>query len=125
MTGSEAQAMKLLDDYMAAFNARDLRAYAAKFNYPFVRLVSGRVIILNGPDSHRPDMFEWLASRGWHHSAWDRRRIIHSSEDKVHFDTRFTRYREDGSTLGTYDALYVVTNQNDHWGLQAQSSFAP
>lgn len=101
MTESEAQAMKLLDDFMTAFNARDLDAYAARFNYPSVRLAGGKVVVLDGPDSHRSGMFDWLASGGWHHSAWDRRRIIHSSEDKVHFDTRFTRYRENGSRLGS------------------------
>jgi hypothetical protein len=125
VTGSEAEAMKLLDEFMATFNARDLKAYAATFNYQSVRLASGRVIVLDGPDSHRPEMFDWLVSQGWHHSAWDRRMIIHSSQDKVHFDTRFTRYREDGSRLGAYDSLYVVTNQDGHWGVQARSSFAP
>lgn len=125
MTRSETQAMRLLDEFMNAFNARDLKAYAATFNYPSVRLASGKVIVLDGPHSHPPIMFEWLVSRGWHHSAWDRRDIIHSSEDKVHFDTRFTRYREAGSKLGSYDSLYVVTNQDGHWGVQARSSFAP
>lgn len=125
MTDGESQAMQLLDEFMAAFNARDLKAYAATFNYPSVRIASGRVVVIQGPDSHRSDMFDWLAARGWHHSAWDHRNIIHSSEDKVHFDTRFTRYREDGSKLGTYDSLYVVTKQDDHWGVQARSSFAP
>ena len=125
MTESESQAVRLLDEFMSAFNARDLRAYAATFNYPSVRIAGGRVIVLDGPDSHRHDMFEWLVALGWHHSAWDHRRVIHASEDKVHFDTRFTRYREDGSKLGTYDSLYVVTKQAGHWGVQARSSFAP
>lgn len=125
MTESESQAMRLLDEFMATFNARDLGAHAATFNYPSVRIASGRVIVLEGPDSHRRDMFEWLVALGWHHSVWDQRRVIHSSEDKVHFDTRFTRYREDESKLGTYDSLYVVTKQEGHWGVQARSSFAP
>ncbi len=45
MTPSEAQAMRLLDEWMAAFNARDNKAWAATFNYPSVRLASGRVIV--------------------------------------------------------------------------------
>jgi hypothetical protein len=125
MTESEAQAMQLLDEFMATFNARDLKAHAATFNYPSIRIASGRVVVFEGPDSHRPGMFEWLVERGWHSTAWDHRKIIHSSENKVHFDVRFTRYREDGGKLGTYDSLYVVTKQDGHWGVQARSSFAP
>jgi hypothetical protein len=122
---SEAAAMKLLDDFLAAFNARDVDAFAATFNYPSVRIASGRVRIIDGPASHRRDMFEQLAKIGWHHSAWERRDVIHSGDDKVHFDTRFVRYREDGSVLGAYDSVYVVNKQDGHWGVQGRSSFAP
>jgi hypothetical protein len=62
---------------------------------------------------------------GWHHSAWVHRKVVQSSADKVHIDVRFTRYREDGSEIATYDSMYVVTLQDGHWGFQARSSFAP
>ncbi len=62
--------------------------------------------------SHRAGLFERLASIGWDHSAWDHYRVINSSEDKVHFDTRFTRYRADDSIIGRYDSIYVVTRQD-------------
>ncbi len=100
-------------------------AWAATFSYPSVRIASGRVRIIEGPESHRSDTFERMAADGWHHSAWDRRNVIHSSADKVHFDTRFTRYREDGSVIGAYDSIYIVNKQDGHWGVQARSSFAP
>ena len=38
---------------------------------------------------------------------------------------RFTRYRKDGSVISGYDSIYVVTNENGHWGVKARSSFAP
>jgi len=125
MTESEAQAMSLLDDFMAAFNARDVKAWEATFNYPSVRLASGRVVLIDKPGFHPPNMFDRFLGQGWDHSAWDHRKIIHSSDDKVHVDTRFTRYREDGSKIGVYDSIYVVTKQDGHWGVQARSSFAP
>ncbi len=125
MTDSELGAMRLLDEFMAAFNARDLKAWEATFNYPSVRLASGRVAVIEKPGYHPPDMFDRFVEQGWHHSAWDRRTVIHSSDDKVHFDTCFTRYREDGSKIGVYDSIYVVTRQDGHWGIQARSSFAP
>jgi hypothetical protein len=125
MTESETAAMALLDEWMAAFNARDIGRWAATFNYPSVRLAGGRVVIFDRPESLRRDTFERLGAAGWDHSAWDRRDVIHASADKVHFDTRFTRYRGDDSVIGSYDSIYVVTLQGGHWGVQARSSFAP
>ena len=117
--------MQCLDDFMASWNARDLPAWAATFNYPSVRIASGTLRIIESAASHRPDTFERMVAGGWHHSVWLRRNVIHSSDDKVHFDTCFGRHREDGSVIGEYDSIYVVNNQDGHWGVQARSSFAP
>ena len=125
MTDAEQQATLLLEEWMAAFNARDVERWAATFNYPSVRLASGRLVIFESAASHRRDLFERLSGTGWDHSAWDHHRVLHSSDDKVHFDTRFTRYRADGSTIGTYDSIYIVTRQEGHWGVAGRSSFAP
>ena len=58
MSESEEQAKALLEEWMAAFNARDVVRWAATFNYPSVRLASGRVIVLEGPQSLRPNTFD-------------------------------------------------------------------
>ena len=125
MSASESAAMQCLDDFMSAWNARDVPAWAATFNYPSVRIASEKVRIIESAASHRPDTFELMAAQGWHHSAWLRRKVIHSGNDKVHFDTCFGRYREDGSVIGEYDSIYIVSNQDGHWGVQGRSSFAP
>jgi hypothetical protein len=117
-------ATKVLDDFMAAFNARDLAAFEATFNFPSVRLASNTLRLIERGD-HRPEMFETGALKDWHHSAWERRAVIHSGPDKVHFDTRFTRYRADGSVIGGFDSIYVVTCEDGHWGVKARSSYAP
>src|SRR5436309_698777 len=82
-------AMRCLDDFMAAFNARDLAAWEATFNFPSVRLASGQLVIIDKPGWHPPDTFTRGALKEWHHSAWEQREIIHAGPDKVHFDTRF------------------------------------
>ena len=61
---------------------------------------------------------------GWDHSAWARRRIVHISDSKAHVDTEFTRYRKDGSIIGSYESLYVVTRENGRWGIKLRSSLA-
>ena len=119
-----AAAMQCLDDFMAAFNARDLDAWQKTFNFPSVRLASGTLAIIEA-DYHKPEMFDRGALAQWDHSAWERREIIHAGSDKVHIDTRFTRYRKDGSVIGGFDSIYIVTCENGHWGVKARSSFAP
>jgi len=117
-------AMACLDAFMSAFNARDLPAWEKTFNFPSVRLASNTMVIIE-PGYHQPGMFERGALSDWDHSAWDRREIIHAGADKVHIDTRFTRYRKDGTVIGGFDSIYVVTCEDGHWGIKARSSFAP
>jgi hypothetical protein len=117
-------AMACLDAFLTAFNARDVEAFDATFNFPSVRLASNRLVVIQ-PGDHTPEMFSRGALAEWHHSAWERRAVIHAGADKVHLDTRFTRYRADGSVLGGFDSVYVVTCEGSHWGIKARSSFAP
>lgn len=121
---SHAAALKLLDEFMTAFNARDVEAFEATFNFPSIRLASGKLVTLNKGDM-TADRFTTGALTEWDHSAWERREIIHAGADKVHVDTRFTRYRKDGSVIGGFDSVYVITKENGHWGVKIRSSFAP
>jgi hypothetical protein len=99
---AEAAAMKVLDAFMIAFNTRDVVAFEAVLHFPHYRIASGNVSVLQDPRT-LPDLFERFvaAMPGWDHSAWEKRAVIHSGPDKVHIDTRFTRYRADGSVLAS------------------------
>src|SRR5262245_7693812 len=122
----KAAAMQLLDDYMAAWNNKDIVAWERTFHFPHYRLASGNMSVLERPgmqDAAR--LWKTMADSGWHHSKWDRRRIVHLSADKVHVDTQFTRYRADGSRIGSYESLYILTKEDGRWGVKLRSSFAP
>jgi hypothetical protein len=119
-----AAAEGVLDEFVAAFNARDIPAFEATFNFPSVRLASNRMVILHRGDM-QPEALSTGALAEWDHSAWERRVVVHAGADKVHFDTRFVRYRADGSVLGGFDSMYVVTCEDGHWGVKIRSSFAP
>ena len=123
---AEIAAIGVLDDFIAAFNARDVEACEAQFHFPHYRIASGTVTVLENAGM-RPDFFQRFAAAtpGWDHSAWDKREVIHSGPDKVHIDTRFIRYQDDGSVLASYNSLYIVTKQDGRWGVKARSSFAP
>ena len=123
---AEASAMGVLDAFMSAFNAREVDAFEAPLNSPHYRIAGGKVSVLDKAGT-RPDLFARFTSAtpGWDHSAWARRNVVHSGPSKVHIDTRFVRYRADGSILSEFDSLYIVTLQDGGWGIKARSSFAP
>lgn len=121
----EREVMQVLDDYMSAWNKKDLVAWEKTFQFPHYRLAGGKMSVLDHPGMQ--DAARVWASAGidWHHSRWDRRKIVHSSPDKVHIDKKFTRCRADGSVISSFESLYILTRENGRWGVKLRSSFAP
>src|SRR5262245_16410198 len=91
----EAAAMKLLDEYMAAWNSKDVTAWERTFHFPHYRLASGKMTVLERPGQQdEARLWQRMAASGWHHSKWDRRSIVHESADKITVDTQCTQNRE-------------------------------
>jgi len=123
----ETAAYRVLDEFMAAFNARDPEAFAATLNYPHVRLASGGVVVVESPAemAENMDFAAFARDFNWSHSTWDERRIVQAGTDKVHVAVRFSRYDAHGQVTKSFDSLYVITRAQGRWGVQARSSFAP
>ncbi len=121
------QAMRVLDEFMAAFNARDEQAMVATLHFPHVRVASGRVRVEETAEELMASFdFSRFADRfDWHHSAWVSREIVQADSSKVHIATRFARYREDGSVSAEFDSLYIVSRREGRWAIVGRSSFAP
>ncbi len=120
----EREVMLLLDEYMSAWNRKDMVAWERTFHFPHYRLASGKMNVLDRAGLQDAARVWTSVGSDWHHSRWDRRRIIHSSADKVHVDTKFTRCRADGSVIGSYESLYIVTKEGGRWGVKMRSSYA-
>jgi len=121
----KAEVFKVLDDYMSSFNARDLKAHYATYHFPHYRLASGKITVLEKSDLTNNDKFlDKFIQGGWHHSAWEHRNIVQASKDKVYADTKFLRYRADGTVIGTYESLYIVTKEDGRWGVKFRSSYS-
>jgi hypothetical protein len=118
-----AAAMAVLDRHMAALNARDGAALAATLHFPHYRLSGGRMRVWQAPETYFQD-FLARAGEGWHHSAWLERHPLAASADKAHLDVTFARYRADGSELGRFRSLWIVSRLDGAWAAQARSSFA-
>ena len=109
---------------MAALNRRDEPALNATLHFPHVRLASGKVTTWDTPGTYRLADFLGRAGDGWNESRWDERTPIHASADKALLAVQFSRWRADGSLIGRYRSIYVVTRLDGRWGIQARSSFA-
>ncbi len=121
-----AAATVALDEFMRAFNSRNMDAWAASLNYPHVRFASGEVTIYDSAEEFAARIpFENLVRTGWDHSHWISREVSLVSADKVHFNTVFQRFNSNNEVIGTYESLYIVTLVDGHWGTQARSSLAP
>lgn len=123
-----AGAVAITDVFLATFNASNPNEHAATLAYPHVRLASNAVRIWETLDEGIAAMsvaMPALQRSGWHHSSWDHRTVIHATDEKVHLDVQFRRFRVDDSLIGVYPAIYVVVATPDGWRIQCRSSFAP
>ena len=114
-----AGARAALDGFMAAFNARDADAIRTRwFHFPHVRFHSGKVTVMQRPDDYHNLVWNSTGqSAGWAGTAWDYQEVIDAGPEKVHFRVQFTRFRTDGSVLGAYRSLYIVTRLDGRWAI--------
>jgi hypothetical protein len=119
-----APAIGVMDRFMAAFNAKDVKALEATFHFPHMRLASYPIQVLTGP-GQQDDIFGQLAAEGWAKSAWEKRDVIQCSNTKAHIAATFARFHADGTEYSHYDGLYVVELRDGFWGITARSTFAP
>ena len=118
----ERLARAALDAYFQAWNDADNDGVAAASNFPRLSLGSnGQVVVRDGPQEIAIDFDALRQAEGWDHTTIDLIEAVHVSVDKVHFKLVTSRRRADGSAYRTAPALYVVTRQDGHWGLQLQS----
>lgn len=114
----------VIEAYIAALNRRDLDGVRAAFNFPHVLFGAGKV-------THYPTAADLsfaafdsrTAQHGWARSTWDGHSVLLGGPDKVHVDVWFTRWRADGSQIGTHHSMYIVTRLDGRWGIQARSSY--
>jgi len=121
-----AGAREAVDGFMAAFNAEDREAMQTRWvHFPHVRFHSGRVTVMQTPDDFAASVWERTGeAEGWARTAFDYVEPIDAGPTKVHFRVQFTRFRADGSPMGSYKSLWIVTLQKGRWALQGRSSWA-
>tara|TARA_B110000014_G_scaffold132354_1_gene91385 strand:- start:558 stop:1085 length:528 start_codon:yes stop_codon:yes gene_type:complete len=118
----EEAARAALNEYFRAWNAADNEAIALVSNFPRVSVgPSGQIVVRDTAEDIAIDFDTLRAAELWDHSTLDLVDVAHSSADKVHFRVVASRRYANGSPYRTNPGLYIVTQQDGHWGLQLQS----
>ncbi|MGH8765443.1 MAG: hypothetical protein ACRET8_06970 [Burkholderiales bacterium] len=111
---------------MAGLNAYDAVAMDKCMHFPHPRIADGKVVVYEKAGGNPMDLFDRLKKAdGWSYSRWEKRELVQFNESKAHMALSYTRYRADGSVIGVYDSLYIMTLVDGRWGIQARSSFGP
>ena len=121
-----AQARIAMDGFMTAFNAEDAEALRRRwFHFPHVRFHGDKVSVMETPADLKILVWERQGqSTDWARTAWDYVKPVDAGPGKVHFRVQFTRYRADGSAIGSYKSLYIVTRVGGRWAIQGRSTWA-
>ena len=126
LSHSSKEALIVMDQFLEAFNERDIEAWSKTLNFPHLRFASGQVKVWENRQAFVSETnLQPLIESGWNHSRWLRREVVLSSPLKVHISTSFERYDKDNQAISAYESLYIITKQDNKWGIQARSSLAP
>ncbi|MBP1610856.1 MAG: hypothetical protein H6Q04_3091 [Acidobacteria bacterium] len=118
----EAEARKPIDDFFAAFNARDVEAGRKTLHFPHIQIAGGDVAILENPEDFQID-FQSLAGEGWTHVTLDSCSMRQNCDEKVHFEVQLSMHKGSESRYATFQALWIVTKRDENWGIQCRSIF--
>lgn len=126
MTPDEETAVATIRRWLEGFNARDAEVQVDTFNFPHVRLAGGVFRTIEDADALRRQNdpgTERLKAEGWNHTTLESIEPVQSGPGKVHVAVHYARRREDGTVYNEFDSLWIVTKQDDHWGVQFRSSY--
>ena len=122
--GAEAAAERALQTFITQWNTADNANLRGAINFPFVTVPGGGALLLDRRAEDFSQDFEQMRSgQGWSRSSFDfdSYTVVKSSPDKVHAEIGFSRYRADGTTYMTSRVFYILTKQDDHWGVQVRT----
>jgi len=121
---SKEKAQKTIENYIEAFNAQDLPAMKDSLNFPFSWIINNVVRpVQEASEFSSPKAM--LEKEGWHHTELDLVEPVQVWETKAHFKVAYSRFKADGTNYMTHEALWIVTTDNDHWGIQCMSIYIP
>jgi hypothetical protein len=122
-------AMKLLTEYFASCNDRDLEGAASALHFPYatyegtepIVYQSAAEFIKNAPASIQESTKPDSQLRPGSYDMIDNLQLHTFNPVNVGLELSYTRYRKDGLKIGTYQGIHAITNNAGKWGIQLSS----
>jgi hypothetical protein len=115
------EAMVALDRYLETWNSRDAATWATSLHFPHVRPGAGVFEMSATAQAYAAGVnFEQTLKTGWHHSEWVSREVLQVAGDKIHAAGEWRRYTADGRAMTGSVITYILTKQENRWGVQAR-----
>jgi hypothetical protein len=126
---SVPEAMRLLTEYFAAYNERDLAAVARTLHFPYATYEgtepliykSAQEFISNPPPSIHESTAPDSQLRPGSYDIMDVLQVHTFNPVNVGLELSYTRYRADGYRIGINQGIYAITNNDGKWGIQLSS----
>ena len=122
---TETIGIKVIKNYIKAFNERNSDKMADLFNFPHERFANDSVSVISRSEylNNQDKVTRLLQEENWHHTEIIDIQNIQSNETKGHFIIHFLRLDKDNNVIHDFKTLWIVTKVNKHWGVQFRSSF--
>jgi hypothetical protein len=123
------EAMRLLTDYFAAYNDRDLAAVARTLHFPYATFETMEPTVYMTPEDFMrnppPSIHESADAasqlRPGTYDVMDTLQLQTYNPVNVGLELCYTRYRGDGYKLGINQGIYAITNNDGKWRIQLSS----
>ncbi len=117
-----ANAMACVEAFTGRFNARDLEGMDFCLHFPHIILSAEQLVIWTGPGNLPASFFDDLQREtGWAETRYLRKEAVLVSPRKVHLLVEYTRNRADGSIASHHTNMWVVTYEQNRWGIKQRS----
>ncbi len=119
---SEKDVVATVNRYISSLNHLNEEEISKALHFPHFRILpNGEFIHWDTPRT----FFSWFKDRvkgdQWDHTKIDKIDAQSVSAGKYHAIVHFSRYRSDDSLIGKYFSLYIITHDNDMWGIKVGS----
>ena len=124
LQGNESQiAEGVVRGFFEALNENNIDKCKETIHFPHFRVLkTGELVVFEDADK----LMEWFYGKtnsdNWHHSILDKIETTIITSVKLHTIMHLTRYREDDTIIGHYQALYIITYDDDRWAVKGGSS---
>ena len=119
-----SDALAQLQRHAETINERDLDAYRETMNYPFTyQNYNGVALTISSADEvgstiAPPWEIILQTDPDWLHTIFNQIEELARSPSSVVFKVQFRRVDKAGMHSSSYQAIWILTCKNDHWGVQ-------